>query len=158
MVLKNNLSDDSKLNLCELLTFHICYGKLMQGVFSLTIIYKVPFSNIVVIKHQQKLVYNLYGYLKQKNNDKRQKLACLWGGIPFPITMINSIMSTLQEIVYRNDSVLFNLHESCFTNINYDLKVCFPTNFSLSKSSGQNLSLLWNIYTCVKICTCNVNT
>ena len=93
----------------------------MQGVFSLTIIYKVPFSNMVIIKHQQKLVYELYGYLKPKNNDKRQNLACLWGGIPYPITMINPTMSTLQEIVYRKDSLLFNLHESCFTNTNYDL-------------------------------------
>ena len=74
-----------------------------------------------VIKHQQKLVYDLYEYLKQTNNDRRQKLACLWGGIPFPITRIHSTMSTLQEIVYKNDLVLFNLHESCFTKINYDL-------------------------------------
>ena len=74
-----------------------------------------------VIKHQKKLVYDLYEYLKQTNNTKRQKLAYLWGGIPFPITIIHSTMSTLQEIVYRNDSVLFNLHESCFTNINYDI-------------------------------------
>ena len=59
-------------------------------------------------------------------------------------------MPTAQEIVYRNDSVLFNLHESCFNSINYDLSVCFTINFSLSKSSGRNLSLLWNIYTCVK--------
>ena len=52
-------------------------------------------------------------------------------------------MSTLQETVYRNDSV-FNL------NINYDLKVCFITNFSLTKSKSRNLSLLWNKDTFVK--------
>ena len=88
--------------------------------------------------------------IKSKNNDKRQKLACLLGGIPYTITIIHSTMPTLQETVYRNDSVLFNLHESCFTNTSYDLKVCFTTNFSKTKSSGQNLSLLWNIDTYVK--------
>ena len=31
-------------------------------------------------------------------------------------------MSTLQETVYRNDSVVFNLHESCYTNTNYEVK------------------------------------
>ena len=54
-----------------------------------------------VIKHQQKLAYELYEYLKQKkkkkNNDKRQILACFFGGIPFPIKMIHSTMSTLQK-------------------------------------------------------------
>ena len=69
---------------------------------------------MIVIKHQQKLIYDLYEYLKPTHKDKRQKLACLWGGISFPITLINSKMSTSQEIVYRNDSVLFNLHESCY--------------------------------------------
>ena len=60
-------------------------------------------------------------------------------------------MSTLQKTVYiLNDSVLYNLHESCFTNLTYDLKVCFTTNFSLTKPSDRNLSLLWNIDTCVK--------
>ena len=111
-----------------------------------------------VIKHNQKLVYELNEYLKQKNNDKRHKLACLLDGIPFPIKIIHSTMSTLQETVYRNDSVLFKLHESCFTNISYDFKVCFITNSSLTKSRSQNLSLLWNIDTIVKFCTCKVNT
>ena len=68
----------------------------------------------------------------KKNNDKRQKLACFSGGIPFPIKILHSTMSTLQETLYRNDSLLFNLHESCFTNIIYDLKVCFITNLSLT--------------------------
>ena len=94
-----------------------------------------------VIKHHQKLVYELYGYLKQKIMIKEKKLTCLSGGIPFPIKIIHSTMSTLQETVYRNDSLLLNLHESCFTNINYDLKVCFITNLSLTKSRSQNLSL-----------------
>ena len=85
------------------------------------------------------LVYELYEYLKQKNNDKRQKLACLLGGIPFQI--IHSTMSTKQETVYGKDSVLFNLHEFCFTNTNYDLKVRFITNFSYTKSRSRNLSL-----------------
>ena len=49
-----------------------------------------------------------------------------------------------------NDLVLFNLHESDFTNINYDLKIRFITNFSLSKSRSWNLSLLWNIDTFLK--------
>ena len=40
-------------------------------------------------------------------------------------------MSTLQETIYRNDSVSFNLHEFRLTSINYDLKVCFINNFSL---------------------------
>ena len=48
-----------------------------------------------VIIHHQKLVYELYEYLKQKNNDKRQKLACLLGGIPFPLKIIHSTRSTL---------------------------------------------------------------
>ena len=72
------------------------------------------------------------------------------GAIPFPIKIIHSTMSTLQETVYRNDSVLLNLHESCFTNTNFDLKVYFITNFSLTKSRSQNVSLLWNIDTFVK--------
>ena len=112
-----------------------------------------------VIKHVQKLVYELYEYLKEKN-DKRQKLACLLGGTPFPIKMIHSTIPTLQETVYRNDSglLVFNLHDNCLTNINYDLKVCFITNFSSSISRSVNLSLLWNIDTFVKICTCKVNT
>ena len=59
-------------------------------------------------------------------------------------------MSTLHETVYRNDSVLFNLHESCFTNINYNLQVYFITNFSLTKSRSRNSSLLWNIDIFVK--------
>ena len=33
--------------------------------FSLIIIKKVPYSNMGVIKHQQKLVYDLFEYLKQ---------------------------------------------------------------------------------------------
>ena len=111
-----------------------------------------------VIKHLQKLVYELYEYLKQKNNDKRQQLASLLGGIHFPIKIIHSTMSTLQETVYRNDSVKFNPHKSCFTNTNYDLKVYFITDFSLTKSRSQNLSLLWNIDTFVKIYTFKVNT
>ena len=86
-----------------------------------------------VIKHHQKLVYELYEYLKQ-NIMIKDKKACLLGGLPFQIKIIHSTMSTLQEIVYRNDSLLSNLHESCFTNINYVLKVCFITNFSLIKS------------------------
>ena len=68
----------------------------------------------------------------------------LIGRNPFPNKIIHSIMSTLQETVYRNDSVLFNL------NINYDLKACFITNFSLTKSKSRNLSLLWNIDTFLK--------
>ena len=48
-----------------------------------------------VIKHRQKLVYQLYEYPKQKNNDKRQKLACLLGGIPFQLKIIHSTLSTL---------------------------------------------------------------
>ena len=74
----------------------------------------------------------------------------LMGRNTYPITIIHSTMSTLHEIVYKNDSVLFNLHKPCFTSINYDLKVCFTNNFSLTKSNGQNVSLLWNIYTCEK--------
>ena len=62
-----------------------------------------------VIKHQLKLVYELYEYLKQ-NNDKRKTRTCLLDGIPLPIKIIQSTMSTLQETIYRNDSVLFNLH------------------------------------------------
>ena len=106
------------------------------------------------------IIRNLYmnSMNTSKNNDKRQKLACLFGGIPFPITIIHSTMSTLQETVYRNDSVSSNLHESCFTIINYNLKVCFTTNISFTKSSGRHLSLLWNIDTCAKVCTCKVNT
>ena len=77
------------------------------------------------IKHQQKLVYELYDYLKQIKREKIQNLACLLGGILFPITIIHSTMPTLQETTYRNDSVLFNLHESCFTNTTYDLKVFY---------------------------------
>ena len=46
-------------------------------------------------------------------------------------------MSTLQETVYINDSVLFNLLGSCFININYDRKVYFTTNFSLIIVDGQ---------------------
>ena len=66
-----------------------------------------------VVKLHQKLVYEFYEYLKQKtNNDKRQKLACLLGGIPFAMKIIHSTMSTLQETVYGNGSVVFNLHES----------------------------------------------
>ena len=57
-------------------------------------------------------------------------MACLLGGIPFPIKIMHSAMSTLQETVYRNDSVLFNLLEFCFININYDLKVSSTTNVS----------------------------
>ena len=68
----------------------------------------------------------------------------LIGRNPFSNKNIHSTISTLQETVYRNDSVLFNL------NINYDLKVCFITNFSLAKSKSRNLSLLWNIDTFVK--------
>ena len=74
-------------NFCGLFEFHICYGKYM------------PFLNVGVIKHHQKLVYQLYEYLKQNNNnndnnnnnnnnnnnDKGQKLACLLSGVPFPI-------------------------------------------------------------------------
>ena len=42
-------------------------------------------------------------------------------------------MSKLQKKKQeRNASVLFNLHESCFTNINYDIKVYFTTKFSLT--------------------------
>ena len=62
-----------------------------------------------VIKHQQKLVYRLYEYFKQNNKDKRQKLACLRGGVTFIIAIIHSTMSALQVIVYSNDPVLFNL-------------------------------------------------
>ena len=69
---------------------------------------------MVVIKHQQKLVYELYEYLEQKIMIKDKKIACLLGRIPFQIKIIQSMMSLLQETVYRNDSVLFNLHESCF--------------------------------------------
>ena len=43
---------------------------------------------------------------------------------------MHSTMSTLQETVYRNDSVLFNLLEFCFININYELKVSSTTNVS----------------------------
>ena len=109
-------------------------------------------------KTSSETLYERYENIKQKNNDKRQKLACLLGEIPFPIKIIHSTISTLQETVYRNDSVLFNLHESCCTNINYDLKVCFITNFILTKSRSRNLSLLWSIDTFVKIYTCKVNT
>ena len=77
------------------------------------------------IKHQQKLVYELYDYLKQIKLKKRQKLACLLGRFPFLITIIHSTMPKMQETVYRNDSVLFNLHESCFTNTTYDFKVFY---------------------------------
>ena len=52
---------------------------------------------------------------------KDKKIVRLLGGIPFSIKIIDSTMSILQETVYRNDSVLFNQHESCFTNINYDI-------------------------------------
>ena len=104
-----------------------------------------------VIKHHQTLLYDLYKYIKQKNNDNRQNLAPLLGEIPFPIKIIHSTISTLQETVNRNDSVLFNLHESCFAKINYDLKVCFITNFSLTKSRSRNLSVLWSIDTSVNI-------
>ena len=76
---------------------------------------------MVVIKHQQKLVYELYEYLEQKIMIKDKKVVRLLGGIPFSIKIIHSTMSILQETVYRNDSVLFNQHESCFTNINYDI-------------------------------------
>ena len=93
----------------------------MQDFFVFNHHLKVPFSNMGVIKHQQKLVYDLYEYLKVTHNDKRQKLACLMVEIHFTIKLIHSTMSTLQDIVYRNDSVLFNPHESFFTNINYDL-------------------------------------
>ena len=96
--------------------------------------------------------------LKQKIMIKDKKLTCLLGGIPFPIKMIHSTMSTLQETVYRNDSLLFYLHDSCFTNISYDLKVLFITNFSLTISRGWNLSLSWNIDTFVKICKRKINT
>ena len=75
---------------------------------------------MVVIKHQQKLVYELYEYLEQIIMIKDKK-ACLLGGIPFTVKIIHSTISLLQETVYRNDSMLFNLHEFCFTNINYDL-------------------------------------
>ena len=61
-------------------------------------------------KHQQKLVYELYEYLKKKNNDKRKKVACFLDRIPLPVKIIHSTMSTLQETVCRNDSVLFSLH------------------------------------------------
>ena len=47
-------------------------------------------------------------------------------------------MSTLQETAYRNDSMLFSLHKSYLTSINYDLKVCLTASFSLTKRSGQN--------------------
>ena len=52
---------------------------------------------MAVIKYQQKLVYELYEYLEQKKNDKRQKIACLLGGIHFPIKIILSTMSLLKK-------------------------------------------------------------
>ena len=51
----------------------------------------------------------------------KDKKSILIGRNAFLNKIIHSTMSTLHETVYRNDSVLFNLHESCFTNINYDL-------------------------------------
>ena len=76
----------------------------------LTIIYKVPFRNMGTMKHHQKLEYELNEYLKQTNNDKRPKLACLLGGILFQIKIIHSTMPTLQETVYRNDSFFYLIY------------------------------------------------
>ena len=38
---------------------------------------------------------------RAQHNDKRQKIACLLGGIPFPIKIIHSTMSTFHEKVYK---------------------------------------------------------
>ena len=54
-------------------------------------------------------------FFKKKHGDKKTKLSMLIGRNLFPNKIVYSTMSTFQETVYRNDSVLFNLHESCFT-------------------------------------------
>ena len=57
----------------------------------------------------------------------------LFGPNPFPNKKKNTLNNVnITKKVCRNDSVLFNLHESCFTNNNYDLKVCFTTKYNLT--------------------------
>ena len=69
----------------------------------------------------------------------------LIGRSPFP----NNNNAHCKKWFIEMAQYIFNLHESCFTNINYDLKVCFIINFCLTKSS-RKLSLLWKIDTFVK--------
>ena len=49
--------------------------------------------------------------IQRKNKDKRKKMSMLIGrNKNVLIKLIHPTMSTLQETVYNNDSVLFNLH------------------------------------------------
>ena len=72
-------------------------------------------------------------YLKRTIKLKKTYISMLFGQNPFPNKNNTLDNVKITKAVYRNDSVLFNLYESCFTNINYDLKVCFTTRFSLTK-------------------------
>ena len=108
MALKNTLSEVSKWKpLLVINISHLLWKIDARLIFFLKPSFKkVPFLNMGVIKHQQKLVYRLHEYFKQRNNDKRQELACLWGGITFPITIIHSTMSILQAD-YLNQEFVF---------------------------------------------------
>ena len=62
-----------------------------------------------VLKIKQKLVYELYEYSKLKIMIKK-KMEHAFGQNPFANKNNTLNNSTLQETVYRNDSVLFSLH------------------------------------------------
>ena len=101
-----------------------------MGYLRFTFVTENSYNVVFFLNHHLKSAFSKHGC---------NKTSMFMDIIPLPVIIMRSTMSTSQETVYRNDSVLFSLHSSCFTNINYDLKVCFTTNFSLTNPSGQNL-------------------
>ena len=80
----------------------------------MVVVFLFTFSKHECNNTSAKPVYEFYEYLKQKNNDKRQILACFLGRIPFPIKIIHSTMLTLQKqyiemtqcrLIYMNPAV-----------------------------------------------------
>ena len=130
-------------NVYKLFASHICYGKKMQCFFFFYHHLKYVFLKAGCNKTSTETCIWTLWIFKAKIDNKRQKLACLLGGILFPMTWYT------QQCLHCKKQYI-EMTQCYLTYMNP------ATNFSFTKSSSWNLSLLWNIDTCV--CTCKANT